>query len=109
MATKKKSSRQRFWTNGEVRQLRALSRQKLPAAAVARRLKRSIDSTKKKASNLGIPLGAIERWTPADLRRLKSLARTKRPVGDIARALKRTEAATEKMASNFGVSLDFRG
>ena len=107
MATKK-SSRQRIWTNGEIRQLRGLAKQKLPAAAVARRLKRSLDSTKKKASNLGIRLGAVARWTPDDLRRLKSLAKTKRSVGDIARALKRTEAATEKMASNFGVSLDFR-
>jgi hypothetical protein len=104
----KKSSRQRIWTSDEIRQLRALSRQRLSAAAVARRLKRSLDSTKKKASNLRIPLGAVARWTPADLRRLKSLAKTKRSVGDIARALKRTEAATEKMASNFGVSLDFR-
>jgi hypothetical protein len=104
----KKSSRQRIWTNGEISQLRVLARQKLPAAAVARRLKRSLDSTKKKASNLRIPLGAVARWTQADLRRLKSLAKTKRSVQDIARALKRTEAATEKMASNFGVSLDFR-
>ena len=105
---KTKSSRQRIWTNGEISQLRALARQKLPAAAVARRLKRSLDSTKKKASNLRIPLGAVARWTQADLRRLKSLAKTRCPVQDIARALKRTEAATEKMASNFGVSLDFR-
>jgi hypothetical protein len=105
---KTKSSRQRIWTNNEIRQLRALARQKLPAAAVARRLKRSLDSTKKKASNLRIPLGAVARWTQADLRRLKSLAKTRCPVQDIARALKRTEAATEKMASNFGVSLDFR-
>jgi histone H1/5 len=105
---KMKPSRQRFWTKDEVRQLRALAKRKLPAATIARRLKRSLDSTKKKASMLGVPLGAAARWTKDDLRRLRSLARKKQPLAKIARALKRTESATEKMASNLGVSLDMR-
>ena len=107
MATKK-SSRQRIWTNGEIRQLRGLAKQKLPAAAVARRLKRSLDSTKKKASMLGTPLGEAARWSRDDLRHLRELAKKKTPVEKIARTLKRTVAATEKMASNHGISLDTR-
>ena len=77
---KKKPSRQRLWSKDEVRELRALAKQRLTAAIIARRLKRSLDSTKRKASVLGVPLGA----------------------------LKRTEAAIEKMASNVGISLDMQ-
>ncbi len=105
---KMKPSRQRIWTKDEIRQLGVLAKQKLPAAMIARRLKRSLDSTKKKASMLGVPLGTATRWTKDDLRRLKTLAKKKQPLANIARALKRTKSATEKMASNFGVSLDMR-
>jgi hypothetical protein len=104
----KKTFRQRIWTSDEIRQLRALAKQRLSAAMIARRLKRSVDSTKKKASMLKVPLGAAARWSKDDLRRLRMLARQKRPVPAIARALKRTEAAVEKMASNVGISLDMR-
>jgi hypothetical protein len=105
---KNKSSRQRIWTKDEVRQLKALAKQKLPAAKIARRLKRSLHSTKKKASMLGVPLGAAARWTKDDVRRLRSLAKKKQPLANIARTLKRTISATEKMASNFRISLDMR-
>jgi hypothetical protein len=60
---KKKPSRQRLWTKDEVRELRALAKQRLTTAIIARRLKRSLDSTKRKASVLGVPLGAAVRWT----------------------------------------------
>ena len=55
---KKKPSRQRLWTKDEVRELRALAKQRLTTAIIALRLKRSLDSTKRKASVLGVPLGA---------------------------------------------------
>jgi predicted RNase H-like nuclease (RuvC/YqgF family) len=105
---KKKPFKQRIWTADEIRQLRAFAKQRLPAATIARRLKRSLDSTKKKASNLGVPLGAAARWSKDDLRRLRALAAKKQPVAKIAKTLQRTEAAVEKMASNVGVSLDMR-
>jgi hypothetical protein len=105
---KKKPSRQRLWTKDEVRELRALAKQRLTAAIIARRLKRSLDSTKRKASVLGVPLGAAVRWTKDDLQKLRSLAAKKQPLPTIARALKRTEAAIEKMASNVGISLDMQ-
>jgi hypothetical protein len=88
--------------------LRFLASKKLSAAVIARRLKRSLDSTKKKASNLGMPLGEALRWTDDELRRLRTLAAKKHPLPIIARTLKRTEAAIEKMASNVGISLDMR-
>lgn len=93
---KKKPSRQRLWTKDEVRELRALAKQRLTAAIIARRLKRSLDSTKRKASVLGVPLGAAVRWTKDDLQKLRSLAAKKQPLPTIARALKRTQAAIER-------------
>ena len=106
--TKKKSFKLRIWTKDEIRQLKVLASQRLSAPAIARRLKRSLDSTKKKASNLGVPLGVAVRWTDDELRRLRTLAAKKRPLPIIARTLKRTEAAIEKMGSNVGISLDMR-
>jgi hypothetical protein len=105
---KKEPFRQRIWTKREIRQLIALAKRRLPASTIARRLKRSLHSTKKKASMLGVPLGAAARWTKDDLRRLRRLATQRQSVPNIARALKRTEAAIEKMASNVGISLDMR-
>jgi hypothetical protein len=67
--TKRKSFKPRIWTKDEIRQLRVLASQRLSAAVIARRLKRSLDSTKKKASNLGMPLGVAVRWTDGELRR----------------------------------------
>ena len=108
LMAKKKPFKQRIWTEDEIRQLRAFAKQRLSAAMIARRLKRSLDSTKKKASMLGVPLGEAARWTKDDLRRLRALAAKKQPVANIAKSLKRTEAAIEKMASNVGISLDMR-
>jgi hypothetical protein len=105
---KRKSVKPRIWTKEEIRQLRVLASQRLSAAVIARRLKRSLDSTKKKASNLGVPLGVAVRWTDDELRRLRTFAAKKQPLPIIARTLKRTEAAIEKMASNVGISLDMR-
>ncbi len=105
---KLKPFRQRLWTKGEICQLRVLAKQKLAAAIIARRLKRSLDSTKKKASMLGVPLGTAARWTKDDLRKLKTLAKKKQPLANIAKDLKRTISATEKMASKRGISLNMR-
>jgi len=105
---KKKSFKQRTWTKDEIRQLRVLASQKLSAAVIARTLKRSLNSTKKKASNLGVPLSVAVRWTDDELRRLRKFAAKKHPLPRIAKTLKRTEAAIEKMASNVGISLDMR-
>jgi hypothetical protein len=83
--TKSKRSKQRAWTQKEIRRLTALAKQKMSAAIVARALHRSLDSTKKKASRLGVPLGtAKRRWTQGDLRRLKVLAKRKRSLPYIA-------------------------
>lgn len=107
--TKSKRSKQRAWSQKEIRRLTALAKQKMSAATVARALSRSLDSTKKKASRLGVPLGtAKRRWTQGDLRRLKMLAKRKRSLPYIARSLGRTVFATEKAASVNRISLDLR-
>jgi len=68
-----------------------------------------LDSTKKKASRLGVPLGtAKRRWTEGDLRRLKTLAKRRRSLPFIAKSLGRTIFATEKAASVNRISLDLR-
>ncbi len=105
---KSKQSKQRAWTKEEVRLLRALAKQKITAASIARTLNRSLESTKKKASRLGIPLGKVRRWTEDDLRRLKALAKKRQPLTRIARTLHRTVFAVERVASINGISPDFR-
>ena len=106
---KSKRSKQRGWTQKEIRQLSVLAKQKMSAATVARALRRSLDSTKKKASRLGVPLGtAKRRWTEGDLRRLKTLAKRRRSLPFIAKSLGRTIFATEKAASVNRISLDLR-
>ncbi len=52
----KKSAKRRAWTAGEVRELRALVRQKTPVAKIARVLKRSQAATRHKLSVLGLSL-----------------------------------------------------
>lgn len=107
---KSKRLEQHAWTESEIRRLKSLAKKKLHAADVARSLRRSLDSTKKKASRLGIPLGTAKRpWTSNDLRQLKVLAKKRRPLIYIAKALGRTMFATEKAASVHGISLDARG
>jgi hypothetical protein len=105
---KGRASAQQSWSAQEVRQLRALAKQKMPAARIARTLHRSLDSTKHKASRLGLSLGAREPWTDDDVKRLRALAKQRRPVPAIAKALKRTVFAVERAASIHRVSLDFR-
>jgi hypothetical protein len=48
----------RAWTKEDVRMLKALAREKTKTSAIARKLKRSIVSTRHKASVLGVTLGA---------------------------------------------------
>ena len=107
---KTKHSRQRAWTPDEIRRLKSLAKKKKSAAGVARALRRSLNSTKKKASRLGTPLGTAKRpWTTGEIRQLKVLAKKRRPLSYIARSLGRTISATEKVASVHHISLDFRG
>jgi hypothetical protein len=93
---KKKPSRQRLWTKDEVRELRALAKQRLTAAIIARRLKRSLDSTKRKASVLGVPLGAAVRWTKDDLQKLRSLAAKKQPTSYYRQSLEKNAGCHRK-------------
>ena len=105
---KRTVSAQQAWTADEIRRLRALAKQKMPAARIARTLHRSLDSTKHKASRLGLSLGSREPWTADDVKRLRALAKQRKPVPAIAKALKRTVFAVERAASIHRVSLDFR-
>ena len=105
---KQRATAQQSWTAEEVRRLRALAKQKMPAARIARALHRSLDSTKHKASRMGLSLGAREPWTADDVKRLRALAKQRKPVPAIAKALKRTVFAVERAASIHRVSLDFR-
>jgi len=105
---KTKGSKQRAWTKQEVSLLRSLAKQKMPAGRIARALRRSLHSTKKKASRLEVPLGQLTRWSKDDLRRLRTLAKKKRSVSRIAKSLRRTIYATEKAASKHGISLDWQ-
>ena len=50
-----KDSKRREWTEQEVRELKALARQKMPAANIARTLDRTVDATRQK-STLGVSL-----------------------------------------------------
>src|SRR6476659_4953203 len=97
--TKSKRSKQRAWTQKEIRRLTALAKQKMSAAIVARALHRSLDSTKKKASRLGVPLGtAKRRWTQGDMRRFNVLAKRKRSLPYIVIFFFNDTATTEKAA-----------
>jgi hypothetical protein len=51
-----KKSKRRAWTKEDVRKLKALARQKRPAAKIARPLKRTEGATRQRASSLGISL-----------------------------------------------------
>jgi hypothetical protein len=100
---------QRLWTDQEIRRLKSLAKREMSAVGVARRLRRPLHSTKKKASRLGIALGiGRRRWTTAEIRKLKALADGRRPLPAIARLLKRSMFAVERIASVHRISLDFR-
>jgi hypothetical protein len=47
----------RPWTKEDVRTLKTLAREKTKTAVIARKLSRSVDATRQKASVLGVTLG----------------------------------------------------
>ena len=49
--------KRRPWTKEDVRTLKTLAREKTKTASIARKLKRSVDATRQKASVLGVTLG----------------------------------------------------
>ena len=51
-----KNSKRREWTRTDVRELKALARQKTPARKIARTLKRTEGATRQKAFSLGVSL-----------------------------------------------------
>jgi hypothetical protein len=44
------------WTKENVRELKTLARQKIPAAKIARALKRTVGATRQKAFQLGVSM-----------------------------------------------------
>jgi hypothetical protein len=52
----KKTSKRREWTRGDVRELKSLAKQKMPARKIARSLKRTEGATRQKAFSLGLSL-----------------------------------------------------
>jgi hypothetical protein len=52
----KRPTRKRTWTKENVRELKALARQKKPAAKIAKSLKRTERATRQKAFMLGVSL-----------------------------------------------------
>jgi hypothetical protein len=53
--------KRRPWTKEDVRTLKTLAREKTKTASIARKLKRSVDATRQKASVLGVTLGGGRR------------------------------------------------
>jgi hypothetical protein len=53
----KKTGKIRPWTKEDVRTLKTLAREKTKTTVIARKLKRSLQSTYQKASALGVTLG----------------------------------------------------
>jgi hypothetical protein len=53
----KKITKLRPWTKEDVRTLKMLARAKVKASVIARKLKRSYNATRLKASALGVSLG----------------------------------------------------
>jgi hypothetical protein len=52
----KNGSKRREWTKTDVRDLKSLAREKMPAGQIARRLKRTEEATRQKAFALGVSL-----------------------------------------------------
>jgi hypothetical protein len=52
----KKKSKRREWTKTDVRDLKSLARDKMPARKIARTLKRTESATRQKAFSLGVSL-----------------------------------------------------
>ena len=51
-----KSSKRRRWTKEEVRELKAQARKKIPAAKIARSLKRTVGATRQQAFKMGVSM-----------------------------------------------------
>jgi hypothetical protein len=51
-----KRIKRRAWTKEHVRDLKSLAKQKMPAAKIARSLKRTLGATRQKAFSLGVSL-----------------------------------------------------
>ena len=51
-----RKAKRRAWTSVQVRDLKSLARKKVPAASIARRLKRSEGATRQKAFSIGLSL-----------------------------------------------------
>ena len=54
----RKNSKRREWNRTDVRELKSLAREKMPAAKIARRLKRTEGATRQKAFSLGVSLNS---------------------------------------------------
>jgi hypothetical protein len=107
-SARSRGSRPRIWTEDELRRLSVLAKRKLPAAHVARALHRSLNSTKQKASRLGLPLGADDRWSVREVRELKALAKKGKSVPYMALTLHRTLVDILKAAYRRRIQLDLR-
>jgi hypothetical protein len=88
-SARSRAAKQRAWTQDELQRLVTFARRKFPAAHVARALHRSLNSTKKKASRLGLHLGADDRWSQREVRELKALAKEGKSIPYIALVLHR--------------------
>jgi len=52
-----KTVKLRAWTKEDIRELKALAREKTKTTVIARKLKRSVGATHQKAMRLGVSLG----------------------------------------------------
>jgi hypothetical protein len=52
----KNGKKRRTWTSVQVRELKSLARKKVPAASIAKTLKRTEGATRQKAFSLGLSL-----------------------------------------------------
>jgi hypothetical protein len=52
----KKPFKRTFWTQGQVRKLKALAKRKRPARDIAKTLRRTENATRQKACSLGLSL-----------------------------------------------------
>jgi hypothetical protein len=52
----KRAKKRRAWTAGDVRDLKAMARKKIPAGRIAKKLRRSQGATRQKAFSIGLSL-----------------------------------------------------
>jgi hypothetical protein len=53
-----KPTKRRRWTKQDIRELKAQARKKVPAAKIARSLKRSVGATRQQAFKMGVSLNS---------------------------------------------------